>query len=67
MENSPTIHVLRKLGQIEVPIIVFVIEIRLNINEVELLKRDLGMPNGIIVKCDFLDGGKKGDLCLFYD
>lgn len=51
--------------QTEVPILVFLMETKLNIKEVELLKLEWGMSNGIIMECDSSSNSRKGGLCFF--
>lgn len=65
LENSLTVCVLKKLVQLEVPTIVFLMETRLNVREVKLRKVEIGISNEIIVECDFFGNGRKGGLCLF--
>lgn len=64
--NTLIIRALKKMMQVKVPIIVFLIETRLKSREVEIMKSELGLLNDLSNVCDSISNGRKGGLCLFW-
>lgn len=52
--------------QIEIPFLIFLIETRLVAKEIELIKCNLSMSNGVFVNYVSFENGRKGRLCLFW-